>query len=227
MANKPGVRVKLAGWILGSALAAGALIGCSVQTGSWVGQGDCKDLFENASSDAWMGCDFHSQDLSAIDFTSASFLVLSHFYRADLEGSKMSGMALYDNDFELSNLSNEDMSNVLLDGGSLSGANMSGSDLTGARLWRVDAGGVDLSGAVLRETSFDRGTNLRNADFSGADLRGASFRNVYLAGANFSDADLTGVYGVLNKYLIENAFDRPVVFCRTIMPDGSINSDGC
>ena len=96
----------------------------------------------------------------------------------------------------------------------LAGAQMSGQDLR-----EVDLRGADLSNANLNAA------NLFLVDMTDADCRGATFRNanlqyVKLLGADLTDADLTGAD-------MQGTRTRDATFCNTIMPDGTINNDGC
>jgi hypothetical protein len=73
----------------------------------------------------------------------------------------------------------------------------------------------DLPGQIFT------GANLGKANFRGATLTNANFAGANLGNACLVDADLTGA-----------TFDVPAnrfraIFCRTTMPDGSINNDGC
>lgn len=72
--------------------------------------------------------------------------------------------------------------------------------------------GADLSGACFGQTAAS------NANLSYAKLRGAILDEVTFRNANFSHTDLSGA--MLNFVLNE------AIFCETIMPDGSIRSDG-
>lgn len=203
------------------------LIGCANPTPAWVNQGKCKDYFANPIRTSWMGCDFHQQDLVGVDFSTVDFLTHSLFFRAQLSGVNLSGAMLYYNDFQLADLSEANLSRVTFRNSILDGADFRNADLTNATFWRVDAGGADFTGAVLVNAGFRSGTNLVNANFTGADLRDAQFNNVFLRGTNFTDADLTGAYGVLYQELSEDPFLERPLFCRTTMPDGVINNEGC
>ena len=204
------------------------LIGCANPTPAWVNQGKCKDYFDNPIRTSWMGCDFHQQDLVGVDFSTADFLAHSLFFRAKLGGANLSGVMLYYNDFQLADLSGANLSRVTFLGSHLAEAEFRDADLTDATFWRVDARGADFTGAVLVDAWFRSGTNLVSANFTGADLRDANFSNVFLKGTNFTDADLTGASGVLYQELSEGSpFFEPPVFCRTTMPDGVINNEGC
>jgi hypothetical protein len=83
-----------------------------------------------------------------------------------------------------------------------------------------DASGCDFSGSV----AFIAG------DFSGSDLRGANFTGAHLALANFQGADLGGACLVdanLREADLAATDLGGAIFCRTRMPDGTINDSGC
>jgi hypothetical protein len=65
-----------------------------------------------------------------------------------------------------------------------------------------------------------RGANLGNANFSGATLTNANFSSANLDRACFVDANLTGAR-------LGGANTGTAIFCRTTMPDGSVNNSGC
>jgi uncharacterized protein YjbI with pentapeptide repeats len=98
---------------------------------------------------------------------------------------------------------------------------------------------ADLRNAVLNN-EFLRSVDLRSADLSGADLQGAqllgakltnailkdvNLQDAYLRGADFSGAQLSGAN--LKGAETEGATFEKVVYCKTIMPDASINNEGC
>lgn len=66
-----------------------------------------------------------------------------------------------------------------------------------------------------------KGANLGSAVFAGATLTNANFAGANLGKACLADADLTGakINGSTNV--------GGAIFCRTTMPDGSINDSGC
>jgi hypothetical protein len=66
-----------------------------------------------------------------------------------------------------------------------------------------------------------RGSNLSNANFYNADLTGADFRGANLSGGCFINANLTGAK------LGSSVNLKDAVFCRTTMPDGTIDNSGC
>jgi hypothetical protein len=89
----------------------------------------------------------------------------------------------------------------------------------GADLRGCDLDGRDLSGADLRSAELD-GACLRSANLAGARLSSADFEGADVRGANFTDADL-------DRADIRNWRADGAVFCRTTMPDGSLNSADC
>jgi hypothetical protein len=81
--------------------------------------------------------------------------------------------------------------------------------------------GCDFSGSTAFFERDVRGSNLSNANFTGADLRGANFKASNLSGACFVDVSLRGATldGSVNLH--------KAIFCRAIMPDGSRDDSGC
>jgi uncharacterized protein YjbI with pentapeptide repeats len=81
--------------------------------------------------------------------------------------------------------------------------------------------GCDFSGSVEFFEGDFRGANLSNSNFTGAQLakanfRGANLSGACLVGASLADAKLGGSVNLHNA-----------VYCRTLMPDGSINDQDC
>jgi len=86
----------------------------------------------------------------------------------------------------------------------LSGGNFSGANFEGAYMARIDLSGADLTNANLK------GANLYQASLFEANLSGADLTDVDLSFADMDDAVTDGA-----------------IFCRTTMPDTSINNSGC
>ena len=76
-----------------------------------------------------------------------------------------------------------------------------------------------LQGQNLAGQNFSR-SNLSGASLAGATLTSANFNQANLQNACLVDADLTGA-------TLTNANLRGAIFCRTRMPNGSINNSGC
>ncbi|MFN8594417.1 MAG: pentapeptide repeat-containing protein [Thermomicrobiales bacterium] len=84
----------------------------------------------------------------------------------------------------------------------------------GANLAKCDFSEATLSGVVCTGCNF-KNASLRGATASNANFKGANFDKTCLVDANLTGANLT------------NANLSSAIFCRTIMPDGSINNSGC
>ena len=106
-----------------------------------------------------------------------------------------------------------------LTGSDLAKASLREADLTQTYLTAVDLSGADLSGADLTGAYMIR-ANLIEANLRGAILNTATFAGAHLSGADLSGADLTGAY-------LSAANLRGAKFCKTKMPDGSINNQNC
>jgi hypothetical protein len=78
----------------------------------------------------------------------------------------------------------------------------------------------DFGGSNALENVNCTGCNLSEAGLKGADASGASFKKANLSKACLVDADLTGAN-------LSNANLLGAIFCRTTMPNGSINNSGC
>jgi hypothetical protein len=107
------------------------------------------------------------------------------------------------------NLSGADLGRANLFGVHLRGADLSGANLLGADLGRADLRGANLSDATLIEANLF-GAHLSGADLRGANLFGTNLSEAYLRGANLSGADLPDAK-----------------FCKTIMPNGTLNNCDC
>lgn len=119
-----------------------------------------------------------------------------------------------------------------------------GADLRGATMDGIlMAGGMFLDGANLRGATLRNApvgyASLRGVDFTGANVSGANFYGTDLTGSNFTRADAReAVFGAatLNNIILDytdlrdaRAFDDTVPglrFNNTIMPDGTVRSDG-
>jgi hypothetical protein len=108
-------------------------------------------------------------------------------------------------------------------------AQCEGADLHGRNLFRADLIYANLRGANLSYANLSY-AGLDNADLSYADLRGADLRGAKLrfgtdlSYANLSYADLR--YADLSGADLTGA-DLGAIFCRTTMPDDSINNSDC
>ena len=106
-----------------------------------------------------------------------------------------------------------------LDGGIFRDANLENANMLSASAYQADFTGANLKGVVLEYVDAE------DAIFDGADLTGATLTGANLGNANFTGANLTGAD--LTDAQIEGAILDEVVFCQTVMPDGSKNDSNC
>lgn len=168
-----------------------------------------------------------------------AILTGAHLYNVFLSGgslvnAKLAQANLWQASLSHANLSDADLSGAQLRGATLAGADLSrvkmsaataynadlsdtrlnGANLTGAKLGDAKASRAKLSQAVLNEAS------MHHIDLSGADLTDASLIDASLLQANLTDANLLGVN-------LAGARLTGAIFCRTRMPDGSVNNSNC
>ena len=139
------------------------------------------------------GCQLKGFDFGRRDLKNA------YFYKANLEGSVLSGSNLEKADFHKANLMKANIRNANLNRAKfheadLRGVNLTGSDLSkaifhyadlsNAILINVKAVGTSFCEADLRKSNFNRTrggkTILSEAIFEGADISGADFGEVYI-----------------------------------------------
>lgn len=120
---------------------------------------------------------------------------------------------------------NIDMSAAPLAKAYLKYVQLSKAVLNGANLTRTDLTGADLTRTKLIEANLIRatltGADLTGADLSRANLTNANLTNADLREANLFEADLTGAN--LREVRNRNA----AKFCKTTMPDGTVNDRDC
>jgi hypothetical protein len=130
----------------------------------------------------------------------------------------------------------------------LTDAPLGGRDMRGADFQNANLSGASLAKANLGERPMEKRTlvtnfedaNLRRSDLSGANLHMANLTNAYLREANLTGADL-GAAVLLNANMkgavliganlkdakMDGAKMDEAKFCKTTMPDGSVNDSGC
>ena len=208
-------------------LASLTVIGCGGTNTGWVERGGCKPYLENER--AWIGCNFYLQDLTMTEFSSdprlAGWLMHSSFLYATLANVNLERFILSYDDFSQADLTGANLKSVTVTYSDLENAKLNRANLEGARFSFSSANGADFAGANLVGVAF-KGTSLRSASFAGANLREAFFGNgVYIDGVDFTDADLTGAsFGVM---LHSSFIPKPPIYCRTTMPDGTLNNRDC
>lgn len=138
-------------------------------------------------------------------------------------GVDMSAMILYQVSIGGADLSAADFQDSRITLASLFNSNFTSANMRGVVFSSSRASGVDFGLANLAEAKF-YSTNLSGALFVGANLRNATFsQGTIIDNADFTDADLTGaVFESLGA-----STGRPPIYCRTTMPDGSMNNENC
>ena len=118
---------------------------------------------------------------------------------ANFKGVDLSGANLRDILIVSSRILESDFSAADLADARVSNSDLSGSNFSGATLDRVHFTTVDLSGTLFKNAKIDLGTAT----------------NVNLTDANFQGAKITDSWVEFRQ------------FCRTVMPDGSIDNSAC
>ena len=171
--------------------------------GWWFGRTERR---ENELFATWQVINDADQDKSGVVRVALERLLRKEF--------SLEGLDIQNTNLEYANLRRADLEGANLKGTYLLGANLGRANLKGANLEGADLEGAILGGANL-EGAYLFGTYLGDADLGGANLEGA-----YLIGANLEGA-----------YLFEANLGRAdlegAIFCKTTMPDGSINNDDC
>lgn len=157
---------------------------------------------------------------------------------ANLQGASFRRLQLKEINLKGANLSGADLSNIIWDKADFSGAMMYSARLNKATLInanfeKAELGGAELLGGNFSNANFTDammdGVDLRAANFTGANFKRAIFDadgpyDPQYLGANFTDADLSNLGGAAGDYIKHHKF---VYFCRTTMPDGTINNRDC
>ena len=137
----------------------------------------------------------------------------------------MASLLLYFDDFTLADLSGANLQKSAFHYTSVDEAKFIDADLRDAWFWFSNARRANFSDAILDGANFDQ-TDLTSAKFVGASLRNVIFNAAVIDGVDFTDADLTGAS--FSRDASEDGFSSVApIYCRTTMPDRSVNNDGC
>jgi uncharacterized protein YjbI with pentapeptide repeats len=141
-------------------------------------------------------------------------LISAKLQRAFLERARLESAFLVAAQLQGALLREAQLRDAILYSADLEGSNLVNADLTSAKIANAHLNGADLRKANLTDAE------LLRTDLEGALLMEANLTDSDLTGANLADADLRGA-------ILKNAKLKKARFCRTIMPDGSLNSGGC
>lgn len=178
----------------------------------------------NLSSALLNGVQFPRADLSSSD------LFHTQLYGANFRGAILSGTNMPEARLTIAGFYGavlcEDYNFLVshLNTGKPTGVQMAGAIADNADFQDAWLVGADLSSNPPNEKT-GRVTNLEDANFQGASLKRANLRYSLLKGADFRDADLTDAN--LQGASEPNLKIRGVRLCRTVMPDGRVDSSGC
>jgi uncharacterized protein YjbI with pentapeptide repeats len=111
-------------------------------------------------------------------------------------------------------LSGAKLRGLLLTSSKITGSNFTGADFTEARIANTDFSGSDFTAAVFE------GAHLTNVKLTATSFRNAKLKQVVATNINVTDADFEGAE-------VFDSWQEMTIFCRTLMPDGSLNSAAC
>ncbi len=138
---------------------------------------------------------------------------------SDLTGADLTGATLVGANLVGATFVNATLRYVALLGADLSDADLTGADMYEANLDSAEMTGVDATGANLG-LAYMPNTTMTNANLTGVNLQGAYIGFGVMASVDLTDANLNGA--VVGTTSLTGA-----TFCRTTMPDGSVNSADC
>ncbi|NEO85896.1 MAG: pentapeptide repeat-containing protein [Spirulina sp. SIO3F2] len=184
----------------------------------------------------FFGANLQEADLSNTKLFEAIWFEVNlqgaKLYRANFEGASLTLV-----NFKNAYLSEANFRRASFDESNFQGANLSGANLRETRLHNANLEGANLSASLRLLTTLDLAayTDLTGSDLSGANLKkaklsSANFQGANLSKANLQEADLFRVDlrgADLREANLEGAKIHEVLYCNTIMPDGSINNQDC
>ena len=171
--------------------------------------------------------DYHEYGLSKFDGVldlEGTNLQGADFSRLDLQEINLKNADLFNADLSNVNWYKADFSGAKMYWATLNKASLRNVNFQGATLGYSDLLGGDFSNANFKDANMD-GVDIRVSNFKGANLENVVIefdgpQNPQYFGANFTDANFKGA----TIYIDE---EESVYFCRTIMPDGTINNRDC
>ena len=172
----------------------------------------------NASLEALAGRDATGAKLAGADI-SGNFIRQQTLDRADMTRATIVNPFFLESSaivavFVDADMTDVGMDNVVMREADFIGATLAGANIVNTNLRLANFAGADLTGARLV------GAVLSGGDLTGANLSGATLDRTGVADADFTDANLAGA--TIVRMSLSDA-----ILCRTTMPDGTLNNDGC
>ena len=155
-------------------------------------------------------------DLRDINLSNAK-MIGTKLIGANLDGADLSGVKLMGANLTSATLCRANLVGADLDGSHLIGANFCETNLNDCNLWDAFVDGASFVGANLQRAKLMVASRL-GTDFTRADLRESDLR-CPRSSSIFESANLLGA--------VEFVPCKTDIFCKTVMPDGSIRNDGC
>jgi uncharacterized protein YjbI with pentapeptide repeats len=159
----------------------------------------------------------------------AAPLAKAYLAEVKLPNARLNQADLSETNLAEADLSRADLSWVNLSGARLDEANLSGATLFRANLSKARLAGADLSRAAL-SLAWLAGADLDEANLDGARLDGANLARADLSLAWLAGADLSGANLFRANLFRANLAGVDLSrarFCRTVMPDGTVNDRNC
>ena len=150
---------------------------------------------------------------------SNTFIRFQNFNNADLSGVIAVDAFFFESTTMEAVFDNADLTKVGTENSTMRGASFVGATFVEGSIKSTNLRMANFSGANLTDTVFT-GSTLSGATFAGAILINVVFDHTGLSDVDMTDADLTGA--AFNGTDISS-----VIFCRTTMPDGTLNNEGC
>jgi hypothetical protein len=143
---------------------------------------------------------------------------LSHSYceYADFQNTRLFGAALFKGDFSYASFNNCDCSHA-----DLREANLYRAAFYNTNLLEADLRGANIDGAVFKESNFSK------ADLSGLDFRAGELQNCLLIGTNLTNANLSGahIYGISAwDVKLKGAVQRDLIITPDNAPEISVDN---
>ena len=163
--------------------------------------------YANLQNSNLNGANLEGADLRGVNLQGAE-LIETNLKGANLAGANLEGAKLWRVNLQGANLQNSNLQNSGLGRAHLQGANFEGANLKGAKLYWSNLQGASFLRSNLQGANLSR-TKLQGSDFYRANLQGALLRYADLRnGTNLREAELTGANLEQSKFWSINQVKR-------------------